>query len=58
MFNWLPTLVSARCPICRFRWGDRARRLGDERILSWLGLYPFECRACNCRFYALWFYRK
>lgn len=58
MFNWLKTLVSARCPICRFCWGHRAHRLHDDRFLNWLGLQPFECRSCNYRFYALWFCQK
>ena len=40
-------------PLCRCRDGTRAPRRAEDRFLSLLGIYPFECRSCNVRFYAV-----
>jgi hypothetical protein len=51
----LDSFVTSRCPICRCRYGSRSRRDVEDRILSLLFIYPYECRSCNHRFRALHF---
>jgi hypothetical protein len=42
-----------RCPRCSSEETRRSARRGIERVLSWVGLYPFRCEACNGRFYGI-----
>ena len=50
--RWI-SFFTTKCPKCRFRYGSRAERKSYDRVLSFLLLYPFECRSCNIRFRAL-----
>lgn len=55
MLEKLSSLLTTRCPICRYRYGMRAQRLSRDRLLSMFFVYPFECRSCNSRFHSFWF---
>ncbi len=39
----------ARCRTCGRADLYRSRRRGPEVVLSWLGFFPFRCRACGER---------
>jgi hypothetical protein len=51
---WLKirSLFTALCPNCGFRQGVRKQRDSWDRLLSLMGLYPFQCRTCNKDFRA------
>ena len=53
----LISILTTRCPICRVRYGRRTLRRSNDRWLSVLFLYPFECSSCNHRFHAFAFSR-
>lgn len=48
----MQSIVSARCPVCGYREGSRARRRPLDRWAGLLRIYRFECRACNVQFHA------
>jgi hypothetical protein len=39
-----------RCPRCESEETRRSARRGIERVLSWVGLWPFRCERCDARF--------
>ncbi|MDE3118609.1 MAG: hypothetical protein KGL03_06280 [Nitrospirota bacterium] len=46
------SLVSARCPVCGYREGSRARQDSLDRWANLFRIYRFECRACNVQYHA------
>jgi len=53
--NRFRSFFTARCPICRVRYGIRAHPSFREGILKLLRIFVFECRGCNRRFWAFSF---
>jgi hypothetical protein len=54
LLDKLTSFLTTRCPVCRHREGRRIRRsLPEDRFLSLLAIYPFECGPCNHRFRAI-----
>jgi hypothetical protein len=51
----MQSIVSARCPVCGYREGSRAKRNPLDRWAGLLRIYRFECRACNVQFHAFAF---
>lgn len=43
-----------RCPACHSAKVVRLRRRLLDRLLSFLGLYPFKCDSCSHHFRARW----
>jgi hypothetical protein len=39
------------CPWCGSSSLSRSRRRGLERMLGWVGLFPYRCDACTRRIY-------
>jgi hypothetical protein len=44
------TAAPVQCPQCTSTVIRRSHRRGNERLLSLLGIYPFRCEDCRCRF--------
>gem|GEM_PF-2620889 len=49
------SILTTRCPRCRFRYGKLAGQDSLNRFFSLFFVHPFQCPSCNNRFLALSF---